>query len=160
MLKPLEQFICDKCKGVINSPENGYVEFLNFTDNSDEFAKIRGGFRIVHHNGHNNCYCYERSVNQQTIPLTEFLGENKFNLIFSFLDEGAHFSPDRPNDKVHDLREFVDFCRRLTIPYYEEARLYFEMAKSDGFFDGENEVSLYSPIKMKEIVEAFSSYEK
>lgn len=160
MIKPLEQFICDKCKDVINSPKDGYVEFLSHKDETGEFLQIRSGFKIVHHNGHNNCNYYERTIHQQTIPLQEFFGDNKFNLIFSFLDEGVYFSPAKPKDKVHDLREFVEFCRRLTIPYYEEARFFFDLAKSKGHFDGENEISLYSSDKMKEIVEEFSSYEK
>ena len=46
MLKPLEQFICDECGQVINSPKEGYVERESGTDaNGKMFAR---GFRIVH----------------------------------------------------------------------------------------------------------------
>jgi hypothetical protein len=30
MLKPLEQFICDKCSNVIEKPEEGWIEWLLF----------------------------------------------------------------------------------------------------------------------------------
>jgi hypothetical protein len=36
----------------------------------------------------------------------------------------------------------VEFTRRLTVPYYEEAQLYWNQAEQDGLFDGANEISL------------------
>ena len=45
--------------------------------------------------------------------------------------------------------------RRLTIPYYEEARLYWSRAEADGFFDGANEVWLYMPHNLEALIERY-----
>jgi hypothetical protein len=45
-LKPLEQFICDYCGYVINSIEDGWVEWL--TEITEDGFREHG-FKIVHH---------------------------------------------------------------------------------------------------------------
>lgn len=157
MLRPLQQFICDKCKEIIETPQLGYVEYLNhLIDVNGSIIQITSGFRIVHHDGKNNCYYYDRTINQQTLPLSDFVGENKLNMIFSYLDEGITISPERVGVQVKDIREFILFAKRLTVPYFEEARLYFDQAKSNGYFDGDDGPYVYSIEKLKSIVQEFS----
>lgn len=161
MLKPLEQFICDKCKMIIENPSEGYVEYLSVNTKSyEELSQTRSQFKIVHHNGRVNCSFHDRTIEKQTLPLSDFTGENRLNVIFSFLDEGYILSPEKSKVNVEDRREFINFARRLTVPYFEEARLYFDQAISEGYFDGENEFFLFSKNKLKMIVEEFSQYEK
>jgi len=38
--------------------------------------------------------------------------------------------------KFADMKEFIKVLRRLHLPYYEEARLYWNDALRDGFHDG------------------------
>jgi hypothetical protein len=157
MLKPLEQFICDKCKGVIEDPKLGYVEYLGeLSEPIGKMIQIRSGFKIVHNSQEKSCYFYKRSVEQKTLPLSDFLNENKFSMIYSYLDEGAILSPERVSVQIKNIREFTDFARRLCIPYYEEARCYFDQAIADEFFDGANEFHVYSVQKMQQIVEEYS----
>lgn len=60
---------------------------------------------------------------------------------------------------ISDFKEFPDFFRRLTIPYYEEARLYFDQARSDKDIAGdENEILIYTEDFLKRIVERYSIY--
>lgn len=58
------------------------------------------------------------------------------------------FLHDRNNKigcQISYFREFVDFSKRLTISYYEEARKYFEEALEDEEICGdENEIYLFS----------------
>jgi hypothetical protein len=42
--------------------------------------------------------------------------------------------------------------RRLFVPYYEEARRYWDQAKADDYFDDPNEVWLYLPATSQAII--------
>ena len=63
--------------------------------------------------------------------------------MLAFLDPGPFHVPKYRGPEVADLREFAEIMRRLFIPYYEEARRYWERARNDDFFDDPNEVWLY-----------------
>ncbi len=158
MLQPLQQFICDKCKKVIERPEFGYVEYLSQIEKRDgRMMQIRSGFKIVHNSKEKSCHFFERSIELCTLPLRDFfVNDSKFSLIFSFLDEGEILTPTGIAVEIKDVREYTDFVKRILIPYYEEARIYFDEAKIDGFFDGDNEYFVYSSSKMKEIVEKYT----
>ena len=48
MLEPLQQYICDYCGELINSTEEGYVEWLS--ERNEETGRYEyHGFKIVHH---------------------------------------------------------------------------------------------------------------
>ncbi len=164
MLKPLKQFICDECGQVINSPEEGYVEWESGID--DKGRSFARGFRIVHvshasplKHTRKGCYKYDRSEYRSDIDLEHFL-QNAHQYMFSLLDLG--FLHDRNNKigcQISDFREFVCFFKRLTISYYEEARLYFEEALEDEEICGdENEIYLFSEKKLKSIVQRYNRY--
>ena len=38
--------------------------------------------------------------------------------------------------RFRDLKEFIEVLRRLHVPYWEQARLYWEKALKDGYHDG------------------------
>jgi hypothetical protein len=158
MLKPLQQFICDKCHEIIDSPMNGYVEYLNHLENKNEKSiQIRSGFKIVHHGNDKTCRFFKRTVSQCTLPLSDFLDDNKkHSALFSFLDEGEVLTSENLSLKINNLREFTELAKRTTIPFYEEARIYFDQAKSDGYFDGADGYSSYTPTNLKEIIAKFS----
>ncbi len=156
-LKPLEQFICDKCGEIINKPEEGWIEWISEINNDD--YKVYG-FKIVHHSLHSplkrgGCYHYTNHSGRSDSHLNHFL-ENCIIQLLSFLDQGPYLSPEYKGPRVKDMREFVKLTRRLTIPYYEEARLYFGEAESDGVFDGANPISFYLPDTLEYIVETYS----
>lgn len=165
MLKPLEQFICDECGQVINSPKEGYVEWESGLDaNKKMFAR---GFRIVHashtspikkRNGE-GCFKYGKSYHRSDIDLEYFL-KHAHQEMFSLLDLGfLHDKNKKIGCQISDFSEFVDFFKRLTIPYYEEARKYFQEAIEDEEICGdENEIYLFSEENLKKIVQKYNKY--
>lgn len=159
MLKPLEQFICDKCKEVIDNPNDGYVEFLSNQENqNDKKILTRSGFKIVHHGKEKRCQYFTSDKRKKTLPLRDFLDENKNqSILLSFLDEGEYVASEALEVRIKDLREFTELARRTSIPYYEEARIYFEQAKSNGDFYGVDGYTAYWVTRLKEIIEKFSN---
>lgn len=163
MLTPLNQFICDHCGQVIEKPEEGFVEWETRRDSSGIF--IQSGFKIVHHYAYSpkkdssdsGCYHHDKSEFRSDNHLEYFLGEGKMAQLFYFLDFGEPFSADI-RTKVKDMREYVDFVKRLTIPYYEEARKYMAQAEQDGLYSDCSPTSLYTPSKLKSIVQEYSQY--
>jgi hypothetical protein len=75
--------------------------------------------------------------------------------LLSFLDVGEYHDPDYNGPRVADMREFVEFTRRLTNPYYEEARTYWSQANADEVFADANEIWIYLPRTLKEIVRRY-----
>lgn len=163
MLQPLKQFICDECGGVISKPEDGYVEWISkFDDEKGEF--ISSGFRIVHHftksplknNNSEGCYKYGNKKNRSDSHLDYFM-EDVNNTLASFLDTGFINNPSRENrNSIVDFPEFVDFSRRLTVPYYDEARKYFNDIYNDADHCGFSSESIFREEKLKSIIEQFS----
>ena len=143
MLKPLRQWICDQCGEIINSAETGTVEWI-----CEAHSKNKG-FRIVHHRSSSpdaessDCYHHTRHPGRRFLHLSSFLGAQGLILLYSFLDRGKLHDPVSVGPHISDIREFVEFMRRLTIPYYEEARLHWSKASAEGFFEGANEIVTY-----------------
>lgn len=156
MLKPLEQFICDECGEVIEDPKDGFVEWVYD-------GKAAYGFRIVHvrsvspYKNVTGCFKYTDYKGRSDVPLSDYL-RTKHQKLYSLLDIGDILDPDGLfKIRIADFREYVDFARRITIPYYEEARLYLNQAIGDGFLDpGGNEVRLYMEDVLKSVVEEYS----
>lgn len=128
MLTPLRQWVCDHCRGVIEEPGDGWLEFKR-----DEEGKAHS-FRIVHHTTASprapggNCY----------YPRSELGGDLSLENVVQGADPGiayflAWIDDRRPllgddrdwNPTVH-VPDLIEIMRRLYIPYYEEARLYYE----------------------------------
>lgn len=156
-LIPLQQWVCDTCGDLIEDPEHGYTEWVR-----DRVPPQKErGFRIVHHalysprKPYRDCYTYHGS----SVPLTDFLGENGMVRILSFLDVGELHATTYPGPEVADLREYVEFVRRLRVPYYEEARRYWSIAEADGFFESANEIWPYIPDNLKMLIERYRTAE-
>ena len=128
-LTPLRQWVCDSCGKVIDKPENGWCEWYTERDISFDI-----GFRIVHHT--ESCMYDDRTMKQRKLitkdfNLTDGLGAGglgHFLHMIELSEKGFH-------NKV-DIVQLVEMMRRLYIPYYEEARLYWNDALRDSFHDG------------------------
>jgi hypothetical protein len=123
---------------------------------------INHGFRICHHlwatprKGENGCYKYADHRDVSDNHLHHFIDDRiKMAQLLSMIDIGPHLRPDYKGPMVDNLRDYVEFMRRLTIPYYEEARQYWSIAKADGFFEGDNELSMYSTDHLKRLIEEY-----
>ena len=155
MLKPLSQWMCDYCGQLIAEPEEGYLEWL-------DDGKVHD-FKIVHHAPHSpsrpkggDCYHHTENPHRQDLSLDNYAGDNALPSLISFLDVGPYHDPDaKHSPRVADMREFSELMRRLTIPYYEEARLYWSEAEADGFFAGANEIWIYMPENLKDLIEQY-----
>lgn len=162
MLKPLEQFICDTCGQIIEKTEDGYVEWLSSFD--EEKGRVMSKeFRIVHHHAKSplnstkaGCYNHDLKHGRSDVDLKSFLA-HKHQYIFSFLNPGFLQDPQREiPSEIEDYAEFSDFGRRVTIPYYEEARTYFSDAENDSEFNGCNEIQLFTENVLKDIIQTYS----
>ena len=154
-LQPLSQWICDSCGQVIEKPDHGWVEWKD----QPKALDIRG-IRIVHHapasprrsNGR-NCY-YSDAERGGDLPLSSFLGTDGLVELSSWIDIGKEKDPDGSIVPRVDLREWTVFFRRVQVPYFEEARNYFETAHANEFGEA-NEVAFYLPEHLKEMIEYY-----
>jgi hypothetical protein len=163
MLEPLKQFICDTCHQVINSPEDGWIEWISkFSEDKERIESH--SFRIVHHHStspqatpyNEGCYQHSRKIGRSDSHLHHFLDENyKMANILTFLDIGPYHDPDYKTTEITDMRQYVETVRRITIPHYEEARLYWEHAKEDGYFNGANQLWIYGVENLKILIEEY-----
>lgn len=164
MLKPLEQFICDTCGGIIEKPEDSYVEFIR------ESGDLAHSFNIVHHapkspyyeednsSRSKNCYQHTNEIGRSDSHLNDFLGTKGIAYITSFIDVGEYHIPEYDGVRFKNGREFATFIRRVQIPYFEEARHHFDKAIQDGLIDGQNELAIFDADFLKEICERYSNY--
>lgn len=163
MLPPLNQFICDTCGEIIQSPDDGWLEWVTETDDLTGKSETHS-FNIVHHissspyasSSKDGCYQHGRKKGLRDLPLRHYIDENyKMAHILSFLDIGPLHQPKYKGTDLRDLREFVEIMRRLTIPHYEEARLYWDDAKADGYFSDSNEIWPYGIETLQEIISKY-----
>lgn len=164
-LKPLEQWICDECNEVIAKVGDGYVEWLHPLDGKAH------GFRIIHHAPHSprrqddppsersrggNCYRYTNAPGRMDISLDSYAGANGLPTLLRLVDIGPYHDENYSGPMARDLREWTELFRRLQLPYYEEARLYWQRALEDGYFDGANEVWIYLPDTLKRLIDRYA----
>ncbi|MBS5969508.1 MAG: hypothetical protein KIB11_10365 [Clostridium perfringens] len=149
-LEPEEQWICDVCGEVIEKPEDGYLQWRMSSNSKIE------QFAIVHHISASPRRtlggCYLEDV--RDLQLDKFLGVNGIVRLQSLIDSdpfhrGQHYS------KIEDIQLWLEIYRRLYIPYYEEARQYWEQALKDNYFDEMNELIIYYPENLKKMIEHY-----
>lgn len=163
MWTPLQQFKCDKCGSIIQSPREGVLEW---TDDKDPISgyPVAKDFRIVHHNAYSplraqngrGCTIHFSSSPYLDASLDELLNSASGTAyLLGMLDAGPMHNPNAIN-QVQDVREFVELMRRLLIPYYEEARQYWSQATADGLFDGDSESAVYGETRLLEIINRYA----
>lgn len=133
-MQPLAEFVCDTCSELIASPDDGWLEW--FRDSHGAAT----GFRIVHHlkasplaaESAAGCY-YDRERRASDMHLRHCLGADGLVHLLAVLESA-----------LADPAEVIEIIRRLQIPHYEEARLYWDRAEEDLYFEGSNEVWPYT----------------
>ena len=154
MLIPLKQFICDSCKKPIVNIEDGWIEWESYIDAKTDKI-VSKNFRICHHN--NKCQKLIKHPNCADLPLSDFTGDYAIVQTISMLDIGVYHDPTYTvGSEIENLREFAELQRRLLLPYYEEARQYWNEAINQGYFGDMNEISIYMPSFLKRMIEDFS----
>lgn len=152
MLEPLKQFFCDTCEDIIEKPEDGWVEWLTSYDDKRE-RWVEKNFRICHHRA--RCMRLASHPDVSDNHLHNLLEDN--TMIIQLYDMLESESDPNRGFGVEDIGEVVEFLRRLTLPYYEEARRHLEQAKDEGFIEGgPGEISHYLPRTLKSVIEQYS----
>jgi hypothetical protein len=159
IIRPLEQFVCDTCHEIIKTPKEGWLEWIH-----DEKGKNHS-FRICHHQLYSplrgrgeGCYAHGNERGRSDNHLDSIL-ENRMAHLLYFIDVGAYHEPDFTEPHTRDLREWAELSRRLTIPYYEQARLYWQRATDGGYFDGANEILIYTENFLQKLIEEYGEDE-
>jgi hypothetical protein len=147
-LKPLQQWICDKCGGLIEKPSDGWLEWLG-----DGATFKHSGFKIVHHStpehrkgeGGATCYHYSGQLGCEDGHLEQYIGTNGMAEITAWV-----YSPG-----VKDLEEWAEVFRRLHIPHYEEARQYWQEAENDGAFAETDPSCIYTQSMLTHVIATY-----
>lgn len=147
MLKPLKQWICDRCGQVIETPDDGYV-IWKIDKNSMEFD-----FKIIHRGK-----CDTDNLKfPNSRALVDFLGVDGMTYLLSYLSVGPVTLNlgAKPSIRVKNFDEFIDFIRRAQTPHYEEARKKFNNRELLDEFSGTGEVSPFEQISLKKILKEY-----
>jgi hypothetical protein len=161
MLEPFKQFFCDTCGLVIESIKDGIIEYFDEPQSADgKPAETMGyhSFKIVHSK---RCQNRGSQDNFSDESLEYVLSEGRaLPFVYGLLDPGFTIEPVFKGGQTSDIRGFVEIARRLTIPYYEEARRYFHAASQDGNLAAYNEVERYTPETLLWILELYGKTHK
>ncbi|MDF9844962.1 MULTISPECIES: hypothetical protein [unclassified Paenibacillus] len=142
-LRPLEQWVCDSCNQIINRVQDGWFEWYDDSNNQQT------GFRIVHNNHqcmYNTRTLFAQGRSTRDMHLDAFVGGRGLVYLLSLIE----------HPEVTNKAEVTEMVRRLHVAHYEEARLYWPEAESDGFFDGANEIWPYLPETNETLIRRYS----
>lgn len=154
MLIPLKQFICDTCGQIIEDLEDGWVEWI---DTNIDDKRVVKNFRICHHTM--KCQKLAYHIGCSDNHLNSIIEIDPHTFIFSFIDIGPYHEREYKGPAIVDFRQYTDFMRRLTLPYYEEARKWWDKAISDSYFEDANEIIIYRPESLQKMIEDYSDQE-
>lgn len=144
---------CDTCGKPIETVEDGWVEWLSVEDLKNNTYR-QYGLRLVHHkpasprNTEDGCqynaqeqFQNNRATVQDT-PLEELVGGFGLMNLLEYID-----AKDLPNKDV------VEMIKRLHVPLYEQARLYFDDAISEGIIQPNGRPGFYTQDQMENVVQ-------
>lgn len=145
-LIPLKQWICDSCGQTIEKLEDAWFEYLK-----DINTHNVSGFRIAHHNM--RCGYDDQTLKSQGKAVGAFVLKYMTSYgAFGHLLQWLELTQTGKIKGYIEITEFTEMMRRLYLPYWEEARLYWNRAFEDGFHDNTD----FSEKTLKKIIEKFS----
>lgn len=146
MLKPLSQWCCDSCGGIIDGPMEGHVEWY-----TTHRTRKTSGCRIVHMSRECASDAAEQAALGRTatvISLDRVVGRRGMACLLKRIGEvvGLGWA------ETADGQAFVELMRRVQLPYYEEARLFWDVALAASIHDGTSydEATLLRILRWKE----------
>jgi hypothetical protein len=119
-------WICDECGKKIESLDDGEVEWLNIDPNRVGGFK---GLRIIHKRNKNCRYSNQDCVENDASPANLLLKE------LTEADGLMHLLRFLSDDSFQDKENVLEIIKRIHIPGYEKARLYFDEAIRNQVFD-------------------------
>ena len=129
-------WICDNCGKKIESIEEGWVEWLE-TKNGAEIFNSYQGIRIVHSArcNYNQDLVYKKySAIVGDMDLQSFSGADGLMDLLLFISE----------ENFKNNEELLEVIKRIHIPGYEEARLFFDEAIDEGVFEPNTKPGYYT----------------
>lgn len=142
---PLTVWYCDVCGEKIEGANQGYV--IWDSQNNEKASQ----FKIVHQT---KCDTGKENL---SAALEDFRGDKGIAILLSFLSQGPvekNFNR-KPQRVSYNLDNYVDFFRRVQVPYYEEARLIF--GNRDYLESLSDHEESYLPDRLVEIIRGFGS---
>lgn len=144
-------WICDRCRDRINSPNEGWLQWVVRSDPNGENRRARD-IRIVHHATVTDGKCYVQDcelANRETLQdghLDWFLGADGLNSLLELLSRNMF-----PQD------ELMEIIKRLHIPGYEIARLHASDAIHEGIVEPNMNDGFFSQQQIANILEYASN---
>ncbi len=122
--QPLSVWYCDECRQAINDPADGMLVWSDPTDwgraGSQLERKFPNRFSIVHKTA-----CDPFTENPSSMQLDEMLGVTGLQWWASNLWNGPTSDPKIFSGDF-EAQAAMDLLYRLQVPYYEQARQYFD----------------------------------
>jgi transcriptional regulator with XRE-family HTH domain len=152
MLRPLSQWICDTCGGLIETANAGWLEWIR-----SERDRTNRQFKIVHQFVSSprqigaRCYQHEEKAGRADNHLEYFaMGAKREH---SLLPPGS--SLEWPGLVVADLAEYLELHFRLYVPFYEEARLYCDLAIRDGRIEKQRDLYEGTTLDYADMIQSY-----
>lgn len=144
-MQPLTTWICDTCGNPITDTNASLVISRRIDNNTT------GDYRIVHKNiGDLTCDPGFQGGYAYSLELSTFLGQDGLAWLLSELSVGK-LREGQGTVQVDDMDKYVDFIRRVQVPWYEEARQRFDDPEVRRALDDANEVFPYTPDTLERI---------
>lgn len=149
-------WICDNCGGLISDVDEGWVEWIVYTDESGN-PKGRD-LRLVHHNAidRENTKCQFYSARESAKdggfindgPLQWFLGPDGLTALLTMITDD-----ELPKEMV------IEMICRLHVPGHERARAFMDEAIDDGIISLDRPRGLYSQSQIQTVLEWYDNAE-
>ena len=153
----MNTWICDTCGGIIEKPEDGWVEWISLTQAG--ISPSGRDIRIVHSHsaspldGPKKCQ-YDGDIEFRKDKgvlsdnsLTDFIGPDGLMRLLVFISEQELPTP-----------EVLEIIKRLHIPGYERARNHFDKAIYDGVFEPNMPKNFYNESDIKATIKYISEH--
>jgi len=142
---PLTRWYCDTCGEQIEKAEDGYVIW------NDMGPEGPRSYKIIHQGR-----CDQRETHNSSAALTDYLGADGLAIATAHVSIGAVKKRMGAGDSAPgDVDAWVDFVRRVQLPYYEEARRCFGHPEYRERMSDSNEVAPYLEETLKDTIERF-----
>lgn len=143
-LNKTEYWICDNCGEKIEDVKDGWVEWLESKDQNDDY-KCKG-IRIVHRVKciYNEDLLYKKNKSLVSdMDLESFSGPDGLMELLEFISD----------NKFEDNEEVIEVIKRIHIPGYEEARIYFDEAIAEGIFEPNTKPGYYTQNNIADVLD-------
>lgn len=136
-----KKWICDTCGKEVTA-DNGIVEWITLYNNGSYKGKE---LRIVH--GTDEC-----AYNEKVLDTGRKESSSERDLCFFLGADGLMDLLSMVSDDILPKEEVLEIIKRIHISGYEQARLYFDEAISEGVFEPNTKPNYYKQSDIKAVL--------